>query len=66
MYEMQEGSGDVAGDCVRSLCCCCCVVALDEKEVKMREEGKSGDGKEGMVERGYTSPGGMMYSPPPR
>lgn len=64
-YEMQEGSGNVPGDCVKSLCCCCCVIALDEKEVKMREEGKIG-GKEGMVERAYTSPGAMMYSPPPR
>lgn len=63
MYEMEEGSGNVSADCVRSACCCCCVLAQDEKEVKGREEGGR---REGMTERGYTSPGAMMYSPPPR
>lgn len=63
MYGMEEGSGSVVGDCVKSICCCCCIVAQDEKEVKWREEGGR---KAGMAEKGYRSPGTMVYSPPPR
>lgn len=63
-YEMQEGSGNVVGDCVKSMCCCCCIIAQDEREVKLREEGKIG-GSQGTVEKGYTSPGAMVFSAPP-
>lgn len=64
-YEMDDTAGNVAGDCIKSTCCCCCVLAQDEKEVKLREErGRKGD--IGMGERGYQSPRGMTFSPPPR
>ena len=45
--------GGLCGDCVASSCCCCCVVALNEREVKGREEAKrekmgpAGIGREG-------------------
>lgn len=56
-YEMDGTAGNVAGDCVQSVCCCCCVLAQDEKEVKVRE------GKAGRRES-YRSPEGMRFAPP--
>ena len=60
-YEMDPAAGNVANDCVKSLCCCCCVLAQDEKEMKAREEGKVSPGMEG-----YKSPGEMTFAAPPR
>lgn len=54
-YEMDATAGNVATDCLTSLCCCCCIIAQNEKEMKVREERE-------VVDQ-YTSPGAMTFSP---
>lgn len=61
-YEMDSQAGNVASDCVKSVCCCCCVLAQDEKEMKLREE--LSRNKE--VRESYQSPEGMTFAPPVR
>lgn len=38
MYDMEGQAGNLASDCVKSICCCCCVIAQDEKEMRLREK----------------------------
>jgi hypothetical protein len=51
--------GGVCGDCVAATCCCCCVVALNEREVKGREEAK----REKMAVSGLDVREEMVYRP---
>ena len=59
-YEMDSMAGNVASDCVKSICCCCCVIAQDEKEMKVREE----KGRKTERRESYKSPEGMTFGPP--
>jgi hypothetical protein len=60
-YEMNSEAGNVAGDCLESLCCCCCVIAQDEKEVKFREE--QARKSLGTKKEGYLTTNAMVFSP---
>lgn len=52
--------GDIAGDCLRSVCCCCCTAVQNEREVKSREEVKR---QLAGPAQGYKSVGQMKYAP---
>lgn len=73
VYEMDKGSGNVGSDLVKGCCCLCCVVAVDEREVRLREEGEgkkwkgigSSDDEGSSGIGGYVPPGGMTFAPPP-
>jgi Cys-rich protein (TIGR01571 family) len=65
-YNMSTEAGNVAGDCIKSVCCCCCIVAQDEKEVKFREESARKPAGAVAKNEGYVAPTSMSFSPPPR
>ncbi|EAS28177.1 uncharacterized protein CIMG_09381 [Coccidioides immitis RS] len=60
-------SSDIATDCVRASCCTCCTLIQDEREIKYREEAaRLTGGVPGSTVPAYTTPGQMIFSPPPR
>jgi len=59
-YEMDSLAGNVASDCIQSVCCCCCVLAQDEKEMRVREE----KARKAETRESYKSPEGMSFAPP--
>lgn len=56
---MDATAGNVATDCLTSVCCCCCVISQDEKEMRFRED----TGAVETIDQAYTSPGAMTFSP---
>ncbi|OCK78805.1 PLAC8-domain-containing protein [Lepidopterella palustris CBS 459.81] len=58
-------SGSIGSDICKACYCCCCVVIQNEREIRDREESaRRWAGPAGT--EAYSSPGQMVYAPPPR
>lgn len=59
-------AGSLTGDIGRACCCCCCVAIQNEREVRDREENARRWAGPAANAQAYSSPGQMIYAPPPR